>query len=476
MNPFWRTPTLSGLLNFYLGLGLTGFTLLAALFFHQIVAHTLEDTLRDKAQALSEQLALMTLDSVLIRDYAVIERFADDLVHQSQDIVYLRISTLEGDLLAESGIKPQDYASQYLQQTTPILFIHRPLGEIELIYSRELINSTLNKMMILAFLGLLGLLVLQSWLIKKLLAAKLIQPIEQLLSRLNPLHSSLNLTPLLLKHAPKEVEALNGIFNQLQQDINSHIQALEQAHQFSNQMTERLRDAQRLASIGQMAAGLAHNLNTPLANIIGYAQMVKSATHDATIQKRMQIIERQAKTSAEVVKSLLNASRSPKAELVTLEGAAYLTSFCALVTPVLKQKGLRQLHQQIDAVNFIADGGMLEQVLFNLFGNAVEAQATEITVKLTSEHNPTPSGIKVWLHIIDNGNGIPAQLQTMIFDAFVTNKPSHQGTGLGLFIAKQMIEAMHGELELVKSQSGHTEFKITLSTELNKQTEQKTND
>ncbi len=65
-----RPKTLSGLLNLYLGLGLGVFTLLAGVLIYQLVSHTLEQTLRDKAQALSQQLALVTLDSVLMRDYA----------------------------------------------------------------------------------------------------------------------------------------------------------------------------------------------------------------------------------------------------------------------------------------------------------------------------------------------------------------------------------------------------------------------
>ena len=450
-----KPKTLSGLLNLYLGVGLTLFTLLAGVFLHQVVSHTLEDTLRDKAQALSQQLALMTLDSVLIRDYAVIERFADDLVNQSNDILFLQITTTGQDVLAQVGERPDLNASSVLFQTTPIQFMNRPMGEIELVYSRALVEQTFRQIMSFAFFGLLGLLLIQSWLIKRLLAAKLIHPIEQLINSLNPLHHQLQAT--LKPNAPQEVEALNHIFNQLRQDISKHIAELEKAHAFSSQATERLKDGQRLAAIGQMAAGLAHNLNTPLANIIGYAQMVSATTEDEAIQKRMAVIERQAKNSAQVVKSLLNASRSPKAENQRIEAQPYLQSFCQLVQPVLKQKGLQQIKLQLDNLAFQADGGLLEQVLFNLFGNAVEAGATEITLTLTTCDK------QACLSVIDNGSGIPAEIQTQIFEAFMTTKPSHQGTGLGLFLAHQMLKSMQARLKLQHSEPGYTEFVMMLA-------------
>ncbi|UQB43440.1 HAMP domain-containing histidine kinase [Thiomicrospira microaerophila] len=452
----WQPKTLSGLLNLYLGLGLTLFTLLAGVFLHVIVSHTLEDTLRDKAQALSQQLAVMTLDSVLMRDYVVIERFAEDLVRQSNDILFLHIQTIDGETLAKVGDDQRASTIAHFHQTTPILFMQRSIGEIQLVYSRDLVEQTFKQIMLFALGGLLVLLGLQSWLIRRLLAAKLIHPIEQLLANLNPLKQALNQAEA-FPDQPVEVLGLQTIFNQLKQDINKHIKALEQAHSLSNKMVEKLNDGQRLAAIGQMAAGLAHNLNTPLATIIGYSQMVYSTSDDDAIKKRMQIIERQAKTSAEVVKSLLNASRAPNANLSELQASDYLDSFCKLLKPILKQKGLQTIKLDLESIKISADGGLLEQVLFNLFGNAVEAGATEIHVKLNAQNN------QAWLSIIDNGAGIPPDLQSEVFKAFVTTKPSHQGTGLGLFMANQMLNSMHAHLELITSKPGYTEFRLYLN-------------
>lgn len=450
--PF-RPKTLSGMLNLYLGLGLGIFTLLAGLLIYQLVSHTLEQALRDKAEALSQQLALVTLDSVLMRDYAVIERYAEDLVRQGQGILYLKITTDQADTLAEVGSLEDLAPKNYLHQTSIISFMDRPIGQIDLVYSRQLIEQTFSQIMLLAFSGLLVILLVQSWLIKRLLRQRLINPIQQLVEALNPLNQSLT-EPLISADQPQEVQTLQRIFADLNHAIAQHISELEQAHAFTTQATERLRDGQRLAAIGQMAAGLAHNLNTPLANIIGYAQMAYASTDDDAMQQRMLVIERQAKNSAQVVRSLLTAARAPKAQLQSLLTLDFLTAFNQLVKPVLQQKGLKNLQTDGENVCIEADFSLLEQVLFNLLGNAVEAGADQITI--TSGHNEH----QAWLQILDNGEGIKPENQTHIFEAFMTTKPAGKGTGLGLYLSVQMLKSMQAKLSLTQSEPGQTCFRI----------------
>lgn len=454
----YRPNTLSGQLNLYLGVGLGVFALLAGALIYQLVSHTLDQTLRDKAQALSQQLALVTLDSVLMRDYAVIERYADDLVKQGQGITYLKIVTDQQEVLAQFGIPPDQQTQSVIQQTTPILFLDRTIGQIELNYSRSLVNQTFRHLMLLGLLGLVVILGLQSWLIKQTLNRRFIRPIEQLLGSLD-LRKPPQEVKAIDPYAPAEVKQLERHINQLHLAIQQHIAELEKAHQFTTQASERLRDGQRLAAIGQMAAGLAHNLNTPLANIIGYAQMNYQSSPEPAFQKRMLVIERQAKQCSDVVKSLLNASRRPDTFLSPLEIQPFLKSFCNLVRPVLEQKGLKKLVLKSEPSIIEVDASLLEQVLFNLLDNAVDAQANEIIIELNPEHKT--------LDIIDNGEGINPNLQTQVFEAFMTTKPIQKGTGLGLFLSQQMLQSMQASLTLINSQPGHTHFRIQLSKAVN---------
>ncbi|MGE4502288.1 MAG: sensor histidine kinase [Thiomicrospira sp.] len=450
---FLRPKTLSGLLNFYLAFALIMFTFIAGIFVHQLVSHTLEKTLHDKANALSQQLALVTLDSVLIRDYAVIERFADDLIKQGDGIMYLKIVTTQAETLAETGNLEQANQTHNLWLTTPIMFLQRPIGYIEMAYSQALVAQTFNQIMALGIAGLVMILLFQSWFIKRLLQQRLIHPVTQLLQEFNPLKNTevaLDLTP----HESEEVKNLRRIFQAKNKEITRHIKDNEQAHQLTQQAIERLRDGQRLAAIGQMAAGLAHNLNTPLANIIGYAQMAYASTDDDAMQQRMLVIERQAKNSAQMVRSLLTAARAPKAQLQSLLTLDFLTAFNQLVKPVLQQKGLKNLQTDGENVCIEADLSLLEQVLFNLLGNAVEAGADQITI--TSGHNEH----QAWLQIIDNGEGIKPENQTHIFEAFMTTKPAGKGTGLGLYLSVQMLKSMQAKLSLTQSEPGQTCFQI----------------
>lgn len=447
-----RPKTLSGQLNLYLGLGLAVFAVLAGLLIHQLVSHTLDQTLRDKAEALSQQLALVTLDSVLMRDYAVIERYADDLVKQGHGIVYLKIVTDQQEVLAQAGQMPGD-EHRVLKQVTPIEFLNRDIGQIELYYSRELVQQTFRNLMAIGLLGLVLILVLQSWLIKWFLQRRLVHPVQLLVETIQPLSESMETSTAHLANQPEEVRQIQQHFEQLNASIQAHISALKKAHLFTTQANERLRDGQRLAAIGQMAAGLAHNLNTPLANIVGYAQMTLQSTDDPKLQERMHIIERQAKSCSGVVKSLLNAARRPDTQLMELDLKPFLQSFCDLVRPVLQQKGLKHLRLHAKPLCILADESLLEQVLFNLLDNAVDAGANEIEIQLNHQ---------AWLDIIDNGEGIPANKHQAIFEAFITTKAAGKGTGLGLFLSQQMLKSMHSSLSLVASQPGQTHFRIDL--------------
>ncbi len=468
-----KPTSLSGQINLYLSSGLIVFTLVASLVLYHAVSHALEQTLKDKAQALASQLAVVSLDSILIRDYAVIERFADELVQQSPDILYLQITsynprTKEPVRLAQAGDSSFRSATtaQTLVHTSPILFMDRPQGEIELVYSTRVIEQTFLQIMLLGLVGLMLLLALQFWLVKRLLASQLIAPITQLVASIHLLKvpssdpDTASTVRLLTSNAPTELRQLDNHIKDQQIQLQNYLDELQHIQQMTHKLTERLRDGQRLATIGQMAAGLAHNLNTPLATIIGYAQILQTTSNDEAVQQRAVIIERQAFNSAEVVKSLLNASRLPKADMTQVALKPYLQRFCQLISPILKQKGLQQIEESLEDIHVTTDAGILEQVLFNLLGNAVEAGAHKIALHLTT-HNK-----QACLQIIDDGQGIPAELQSEIFKAFVTSKPAHQGTGLGLYMAQEMLSLIQGELTLLSSQPGQTVFSLQLPYDL----------
>lgn len=459
----WLKPkTLSGQINLYLSSGLVIFTLVASLVLYHTVSHAIEQTLKDKTTALAEQLAVVSLDALLMRDYAIIERYAEEVVKQSQDILYLEITShnpnsLGPQLLAQAG--KTEYANElnhhWHSQQTPILFMNRHIGDIQMVYSTDVVKHTFFQIMVFGLIGLIALLALQFMIVKRLLASQFIQPLRMLLNQNTLITTDKLVGKSFTKQPPQEFQALEQQFHDQQTKIKNYIEQLEQAHNMSSAMAERLNDGQRLAAIGQMAAGLAHNLNTPLATILGYAQMLE-ASNDPDTQKRASIIARQARNSAEVVTSLLNASRLPKAEMTVTSLQPFLHHFCALIMPILKPKGLRSVElPKIDCI-VNTDPGLLEQVLFNLFNNAVDAQASVIQLSLTTQVN------QACLVIADNGHGIDDDLKATIFKAFVTTKPSNKGTGLGLYMAKTMLLTMQANIELDSSHHGRTAFKLTL--------------
>lgn len=249
-------------------------------------------------------------------------------------------------------------------------------------------------MVALALLLMLGLLFLA---VQKLLFYHVIEPVTQLCDELSSPQKVLY-EPLNLKqNLPQELLVFNQAVSDLQRALQSHIQSLEKAHQFSAQATQNLCQSQRLVTVGQLAAGLAHNLNTPLANIIGYAQMALAQTEDEQVQKRLSVIERQAKSCSEQVKNLLQASKPPRLNVQPTDLGALIHKIIEMISPVVKHKmggTLRFEHAQ--SALALLDVAAFEQVLFNLINNAIEAQASQVSVRLLSE--PESDGVvpAVW--------------------------------------------------------------------------------
>ncbi|MGM0595042.1 MAG: sensor histidine kinase [Pseudomonadota bacterium] len=449
-----KTLTLSGLLTRYAGGTLLLLALLLGVVVQQVNSHTLQGALQDKAEALAKQLAVISLDAVLIYDYGTLERYVRDLVSGS-DVLYLQVARSDGEVLAEAGESDAVGSKASLRVEQPIYLADNIIGQVSVVYDT---STTEQTVLLLSTLWLVGLVLVTGvlfWVMQHLLRRHLVEPVTTLAASVNPFENSGDDASPTLKGAPREVEQLAHTFGQMRAEIAQHIAEMENANRLARSATQRFCREQRLASIGQMAAGLAHGLNTPLGNIIGYVQQARREGECASAQ-RLDVIERQAHKCSEIVRNLLAAARSPEVILQRTDVAKLIAITLKLLRPVMRDNGTEIVQHGPKHCQVVCDVSAFEQVLFNLTSNAVQAGANRVDVELSTDKG------RVVVDICDNGQGIPPERQAKIFEAFFTTKEAGSGTGLGLYLCQTLMRSMEGDIELHESRPGRTVFRLTL--------------
>lgn len=217
----------------------------------------------------------------------------------------------------------------------------------------------------------------------------------------------------------------------------------------------------KMASLGEMSAGVAHEINNPLAIISGYASLLKRFRNDEVqFAAKVQGIERAAGRIAKIVLGLRKFSRSSDVSKRDLTKLNDILTETIQLTEINAKKFDVQVRVDLDPdLMIIGDDSELEQVFINLVHNAFDA------VKGNSERwvqiRAINCGDKVKVQVIDSGNGISAEIEEKIFSPFFTTKGIGQGTGLGLSISKGIIEE-HGGTILVNRDVANTCLEVVL--------------
>jgi len=224
---------------------------------------------------------------------------------------------------------------------------------------------------------------------------------------------------------------------------------------------EGMRQAEKLSAIGLLGAGVAHEINTPLGNILGYAKMLLREEGLTGEQKeKLQVIIEQAKRGSEITKGLLNFSRqsNPSFRMVSLNDCVQKVLY--VLSAQIERQGIGVI-KKLGAVPPVkADSFQIEQVLNNLVINAVHALRQTPGGLITVETRRV--GDFVETKIIDNGEEIPENVLPMIFDPFFTTKPVGEGIGLGLSICSGIIRDHGGAIRAENDKGQRTVFSFTV--------------
>ena len=233
-------------------------------------------------------------------------------------------------------------------------------------------------------------------------------------------------------------------------------------------LQEQLRHADRLATIGQLAAGVAHELNEPLGSILGFAQLAgKDLGTDNPLSRDIEKIEAASLHAREVIRKLMIFSRQAhqqKAPVnlneVAKEGLLFLESRCSKAGITL----IKELRADLPEIT--ADKNQLNQILVNLVVNAIQAMPDGGTIKIKTDR--LDGG--VILAVSDTGTGIDQSIQDKIFMPFFTTKDINEGTGLGLAVVHGIVASHGGTIKVDSTGEKGTTFEIYLPLKSGKKT------
>lgn len=218
---------------------------------------------------------------------------------------------------------------------------------------------------------------------------------------------------------------------------------------------------EKMAELGKISAGVVHELNAPLSVIISAAQMIMRENGvPESVQEMISRISSEAQRLSHMTKGLLNFS-SHEETISDVDINLTVDFILNFLNYEAARRGvtvLKQLDHSLPAVRL--DANLLKQILLNIIMNALQAMEHDGGILLV-ETAAAGSG-QVCFVIADNGPGIPAEAIERIFDRYFTTKKPGEGTGLGLFVTKSLVESMGGKIAVTSRRGGGTTFTVTL--------------
>ncbi len=223
-------------------------------------------------------------------------------------------------------------------------------------------------------------------------------------------------------------------------------------------LERQIQQAEKLSGIGQLAAGMAHQLNTPLASILLSAQMLQDLVTEEDILYDINSIEYQADHCKNLIQDLLSFSRAPLKEKFRTDLAATVEIVLRLMQKEFEAHNIRVV-TDLDptASEILANKNQIEQLFFNLFKNACDAMPAGGTIQVALG---STSKQKLRVVISDTGHGIDKAILSKIFDPFFTTKAAGEGTGLGLSVCYGIVEQHNGSIEVDSKPGQGTTFTI----------------
>ncbi len=226
----------------------------------------------------------------------------------------------------------------------------------------------------------------------------------------------------------------------------------------------RLIQAAKLAAVGEMAAGIAHELNNPLTSVTGFAELaLEELPKDTETYKDIEMVLREALRARSVVRRLLDFARQGERSRARASLNEVVEDVVALSKHLIHTSGVElTIDLEVTLPWVIVDGNQMKQVLLNLVHNALQAMPNGGEMKILTETVARNNRDWVVVSVIDTGVGIPKMEQTRIFEPFYTTKGNQGGTGLGLSVTYGIVTDHGGQIEVESQPGAGSKFTVWL--------------
>ncbi|MBA3465341.1 MAG: HAMP domain-containing protein [Deltaproteobacteria bacterium] len=350
-----------------------------------------------------------------------------------------------------------------IQTTAAMLEISKPADA--LVTTRE----DLSRAMILVIL-----IVVVTTLMVGALARRLVsRPITKLLSGIDDVAKG-DLSHVILSERDDEIGAIATRFNEMTYSLRESRAETQRQNDEKLHLEQRLGQTEKLATIGQLAAEIAHEVGTPLNVIAGRARSIQKKSKDPeAVEKNAEIVAEQTARITRIIQRLLDFTRrkvgAPERAVVNLNELA--TQTVELLSGQISVAKVKTKVERAEGLPVVAgDPDRLQQVLINLLLNAVQSMpeggALRIETKVVKRTRPgletNADQAFVSCVVSDTGVGIPAEIKDKIFDPFYTTKEGSGGTGLGLAVCSGIVKEHDGWIEVDDNSGGGTVFRVFL--------------
>jgi two-component system NtrC family sensor kinase len=251
-----------------------------------------------------------------------------------------------------------------------------------------------------------------------------------------------------------------GEVSDLAESFNRMMGYLRASEDAKKEMEARLRQADKLASIGQLGAGVAHEINNPLSLILGYTNLLrKECTANEQSKADLDIIYNNARLCKKIVEDLLYFSRQTTANHVPADMNKAVEIAAASLEETFRKGGVGITRDYDPSLPpLFADEEKMRRVFNNLLMNSFQAMKEGGRITVKTEYDKEKNGVRIIFS--DTGSGIPENLIGKIFEPFFTTKPTGQGTGLGLAVSYGIVKEHGGEISVESEEGAGTSFTL----------------